>query len=142
MAVKQLSVFLENKKGKLSDAVKVLSDAGINIRAMSIADTQDFGILRMIVSDTAKAKELLINDTIVSDTEVIAVKMDDKEGSLYRVLAVLEKESINVDYAYAFTAKGNQGAYVVFRVDDVSSAEKVLADKGYTSVSDEDMKQL
>jgi len=142
MAVKQLSVFLENKKGKLSDAVKILSDASINIRAMSIADTQDFGILRMIVSDADLAKELLMSDTIVSETEVIAVKMDDKEGALYKVLAVLEAASINVDYAYAFTAKGNQGAYVVFRVDDVKAAEDVLTSNSFVSISEDDMKLL
>ena len=136
MAIKQLSVFIENKQGKLSDAVKIISGAGINMRAMSIADTNDFGILRLIVSDIDKAKALLSENTVVNVTDVIAVKMDDKEGSLYKILAVLEEAEINVDYAYAFTAKGDLGAYVVFRVSDVDEAEKALADKGFVSITE------
>ena len=94
MALKQLSVYIENKKGKLSDAVKVISDADVNIRAMSIGDTEDFGILRLIVSDYEKAKELLSEATIVNVTDVIAVKMDDKQGALYKILRVLEEAEI------------------------------------------------
>lgn len=142
MAVKQLSVFLENKQGKLSDVVKSISEAGINIRALSIGDSKDFGILRLIVSDSQKAKDILSEDTIVSLTDVIAVKMSDEEGSLYNILKVLEAASIDVDYAYAFTAKGNDGAYVVFRVDDVAAAEKVLSSNGIVSASEDDIKAL
>lgn len=142
MAVKQLSVFLENKQGKLSDVVKSISEAGINIRALSIGDSKDFGILRLIVSDSQKAKDILSEDTIVSLTDVIAVKMSDEEGSLYNILKVLEAAPIDVDYAYAFTAKGNDGAYVVFRVDDVAAAEKVLSSNGIVSASEDDIKAL
>ena len=130
MAIKQLSVFVENKQGNLSDTAKVLADADINIRAMSIADAKDFGILRLIVSDCDKAKELLSEDTIVSITDVIAVKMDDKQGALYKILKVLEDGQINIEYTYAFTAHINLDAYVVFRVDDVEVAEKLLNEKG------------
>ena len=126
MAIRQLSVFIENKKGKLSDAVKTISEAGINMRAMSIGDSDDFGILRLIVSDTAKAYSLLSEDMIVKVTDVIAVKMNDKQGALYTVLRVLEKADINVEYTYAFTAR-ELGAYVVFRVNDVEAAEKGIA---------------
>ena len=141
MAIRQLSVFIENKKGKLSDAVKTISEAGINMRAMSIGDSDDFGILRLIVSDTAKAYSLLSEDTIVKVTDVIAVKMNDKEGALYTVLRVLEKADINVEYTYAFTAR-ELGAYVVFRVNDVAAAEKALSDKGIVLMTEDEIKSI
>lgn len=142
MAIKQISIFIENKTGKLSDAVKQISDAGINIRAMSIADTKDFGILRLIVSDCERAKAILSDNTIVNITDVIAVKMDDKEGALYKILKVLEESDINVDYTYAFTAHESLGAYVVFRVDDTEIAERVLAGQGFTTLSDNEVKSI
>jgi len=142
MAVKQLSAFIQNEKGSLSGAVKVISKADINIRAMSIGDTEAFGILRMIVSDTDKAKAILEEDTIVSITDVLAVKMDDKEGALYKILQVLEEADINVEYTYAFTAHAELGAYVVFRVDDVAAAEALLTGKGFSVLSDEDIKNI
>lgn len=142
MAIKQLSVFIENKQGKLSNTVKVISDAGINIRALSIADTKDFGILRLIVSDTAKAKEMLSADTIVTITDVIAVKMDDKQGALYTILKTLEENQINVEYTYAFTGHEKLDAYVVFRVNDAAAAERILGDSGFTTLTDEQMQNL
>ena len=141
MAIRQLSIFIENKKGKLSDAVKTISEAGINMRAMSIGDSDDFGILRLIVSDTAKAYSLLSEDNIVKVTDVIAVKMNDKEGALYTVLRVLEKADINVEYTYAFTAR-ELGAYVVFRVNDVEAAEKALSEKGLVLMTEEEIKSI
>lgn len=138
MAIKQLSVFIENKQGKLSDAVKTISEAGIDMRAMSIADTNDFGILRLIVSDVEKAKALLSENTVVNVTDVIAVKMDDQEGALYNILKVLEEAKINIEYTYAFTTH-EVGAYVVFRVGDVSAAEKALTDKGIALASEKDI---
>lgn len=142
MAIKQLSVFVENKQGNLSDTAKVLADADINIRAMSIADAKDFGILRLIVSDCDKAKELLSEDTIVSINDVIAVKMDDKQGALYKILKVLEDGQINIEYTYAFTAHINLDAYVVFRVDDVDVAEKLLNEKGFATLAQEQVKEM
>ena len=141
MAIRQLSVFIENKKGQLSDAVKTISEAGINMRAMSIGDSDDFGILRLIVSDTAKAYSLLSEDMIVKVTDVIAVKMNDKQGALYTVLRVLEKADINVEYTYAFTAR-ELGAYVVFRVNDVEAAEKALSDKGIVLMTEDEIKSI
>ncbi len=141
MAIRQLSIFIENKKGKLSDAVKIISEAGINMRAMSIGDSDDFGILRLIVSDTAKAYSLLSEDNIVKVTDVIAVKMNDKEGALYTVLRVLEKADINVEYTYAFTAR-ELGAYVVFRVNDVEATEKALSEKGLVLMTEEEIKSI
>ncbi len=142
MAIQQISVFVENKQGKLVETVKTLADNGINIRAMSIADTKDFGILRMITSDNAKTKEVLADDTVVNTTEVIAVKMADRPGALYRVMEILSKEGINIEYMYAFTASDSLGAYVVFRVDDVPAAQKLIDDNGLQSLNDEDVQNI
>jgi len=130
MAIKQLSVFVENKPGKLLEIVKVLADARVNIRAMSLADTKDFGILRLIVSDIDRAKEILSRDSIVTITPVIAAEMSDKAGALSSILEDFGFEHINIEYMYAFTASTALGAYVVFRVDDTESAERVLKSKG------------
>ena len=130
MAINQLSVFVENKPGKLLDIVKALSSAQINIRAMSIADTTDFGILRLIVSDTDKAKDVLESDCIVTVTPVIAAEMSDKAGALSSILEDFSYENINIEYMYAFTASTALGAYVVLRVDDNDAAERILKSKG------------
>lgn len=130
MAVKQLSVFVENKPGKLLDTVKSLADAKINIRAMSIADTKDFGILRLIVSDIDEAKSALADAVLFNVTEVVAVEMKDESGALYEILNVLSGVGINIEYMYAFTAPVNSGAYVVLRVDDNKAATDALGAAG------------
>ncbi len=142
MAIQQISVFVENKQGKLVETVKTLADNDINIRAMSIADTKDFGILRMITSDNAKTREVLSKDTVVNSTDVIAVKMADRPGALYKVIAILSKEGINIEYMYAFTASDALGAYVVFRVDDVAQAQELIDKNGLKSLSDEDVQNM
>ena len=139
MAVNQLSVFIENKHGRLSEAIKGISESDINIRALSIGDSQDFGIGRMIVSDLDKARELLGEEFIYKVTPVIAVKMDDKGGALYKILKTLEESEINVKYTYAFTSNKEFGAYVVLRVDDVTATEKILSDKGFRLATDEEI---
>ena len=136
MAVKQLTAFIENQPGKLKAMVEAISGANVNIRAMSIADTKDFGILRLIVSDTEKAKAALAASCVTSVIEVIAVKMTDKAGSLAEILGVLDKVGVNIDYMYAFTAPADKGAYVVIRVDDNASAEKVLKENGIETLTD------
>lgn len=130
MAIKQLSVFVENKPGKLLEIVKALAGAKVNIRAMSVADTKDFGILRLIVSDTDKAKEVLSDDCVVTVTPVIAAEMSDKAGSLASILEDFSYEGVNIEYMYAFTASTALGAYVVLRVDDNEAAERILKSKG------------
>lgn len=142
MAIQQISVFVENKQGKLVETVKTLAENDINIRAMSIADTKDFGILRMITSDNAKTKEVLSGDTVVNTTDVIAVKMADRPGALYKVIDILSKAGINIEYMYAFTASDALGAYVVFRVDDVPQAQKLIDDNGLKSLNDEDVQTM
>ena len=142
MAIQQISVFVENKQGALVETIKTMADNGINIRAMSIADTKDFGILRMITSDNAKTKEVLSDSTVVNTTEVIAVKMADTPGALYKVMDILSGAGVNIEYLYAFTASDALGAYVVFRVDDVPHAQKLMDDNGMQSLNDEDVANL
>ncbi len=139
MAIQQISVFVENKQGKLVETVKTLAENDINIRAMSIADTKDFGILRMITSDNAKTREVLSADTVVNTTDVIAVKMADRPGALYKVIDILSEAGVNIEYMYAFTASDALGAYVVFRVDDVAQAQKLMDENGMQSLSETDM---
>ncbi len=139
MAIQQISVFVENKQGKLVETIKTIADNGINIRAMSIADTKDFGILRMITSDNAKTKEVLSDNTVVNTTEVIAVKMADTPGALYKVMDILSSAGVNIEYLYAFTASDALGAYVVFRVDDVPHAQKLMDDNGLQSLQENDL---
>jgi len=133
MKVQQISIFLENKSGRLSEVTRVLGDNGINIRALSLADTTDFGILRLIVNDTDKANKILKkNGFTVGKTEVIAVEVDDRPGGLARILEILNKEKINVEYMYAFVERSQDNAVIIFRFDDqfIDRAIKLLRDAG------------
>lgn len=143
MAISQVSVFVENKPGKLLEITNALSEASIDIRAMSIADTQDFGILRMIVSDAQGAKNALQNkNCVVSITKVIAVAINDKPGSLAKVVKLLTDNKINIEYMYAFITVAKENAYVVIRVEDNEKAIKLLLDNGVELVSEDDIKKL
>ena len=139
MAIKQLSIFVENKRGRLVEITKMLADSGVNMRALSIADTRDFGILRLIVDDTQKACLVLAeNSVMVKITDVVAVEMPHRTGSLNAALTVLNGAGINVEDLYAFLSSSGQGAYVVLRVADNAQAEQALKDAGYNVLSDED----
>ena len=142
MAITQLSAFLENRPGTLYQAVSSISDAGVNIRALSVADTRDFGILRLIVSDVEKTREALSDDTVITQTKVIAAKMNDEAGSLKKILKIIRDTGVNIEYVYAFTSPVAGSAYVVLRVDDEAGAEAVLAQNGIRTLSDEDMNGL
>lgn len=135
--VNQLSVFLENKSGRLARVTKVLGENDINIRALSIADTTDFGILRIIVNQPKEAYNILKSEGfVVTETDVIAVCIPDKPGGLGQVLAVLEKEQINIEYLYAFVGNTNtKNALVIFRVEDCDKAVEVLKTHGVQVVS-------
>lgn len=139
MAVTQLSVFLENKPGRLAAAVRTLKDHNVNIRALSLADTKDFGILRLIVSDSALAKEVLSGDSVVMTTDVLALRMDDRSGALSDILQVFEAANINVEYMYAFTGSEAGSAYVVLRVDRVGESEAALKAAGIAVLTDEEL---
>jgi hypothetical protein len=127
MKIVQLSVFLENKEGRLADIIGALADANINIRTLSLADTKDFGVLRMIVDTPEKAIEVLKKKgATVKTTEIIAVEVEDSPGGLYRVLKVFKEAGINIEYMYAFVEKNNDNAVMVFRVDDPDAAIKKI----------------
>ena len=138
MTAKQLSVFLENKSGRLTEVTETLGNAGINLSAMSIADNSDFGILRCIVSDPDKAYQVLKDAHFaVKLTDVIAVPMVDQPGSIYEVSKVFGDANINIEYAYAYA--GPKGAAVFFRVDDTAAAEAALAKAGMKTLSEKDI---
>ena len=140
MAITQLSVFLMNQPGALVDAVREISGSGANIRAMSIAEANDFGILRIIVSDTDTACKVLGDKYLFSKTEVVAALMSDRSGALYPILTALNEANINIEYMYAFTGSGPEEAYVVIRVNDVKTAEELLNANGIRTLSDESLK--
>ncbi|HWR58853.1 MAG TPA: ACT domain-containing protein [Thermodesulfovibrionales bacterium] len=129
MKVEQISVFLENKSGRLAEVAEVLARSGINIRALSLADTVDFGILRLIVNDTEKAKQVLKDSSFtVGKTEVIAVEVPDRPGGLAGILKTLNSGGINVEYMYAFVQRSGEHAIIIFRFDDIEKAIKTLRD--------------
>ncbi len=144
MFIKQLSVFVENKQGALSQIITLLSNSGVNMRAVSIADTQDFGILRIIVNDIDLALSTLKNNNvIVRANHVIGVKLEDKPGALARVLNLLTLGGVNVEYMYAFvTPISTDGAYLVLRAKHNDKAEKILADNNIKMLSEEDIENM
>lgn len=121
--VKQISLFLENKKGRLAQVCRIIGNAGINIRALSIADTTDFGILRLIVNDPQKAYEVLNNEGfVVSITDVLAIKVADTPGSLADILEKVDNVGVNVEYAYAFIGTTMEDALVIIRAEKPAEA--------------------
>ena len=131
MRVEQISIFLENKAGRLAEVTRVLSEAGANIRALSLADTSDFGILRLIVDDNEKAKAALKKGGFtVGKTDVVAVEVADKPGGLSRILGILSNEGVNVEYMYAFVQRSGKDAVIIFRFDDIDTAIRVLQENG------------
>ncbi len=138
MKVEQISVFIENKSGRLAEIARTLGEAGINIRALSLADTSDFGILRLIVNDREKAKTALKEKGFtVSKTEVVAVEVPDRPGGLYQILEKLENESINVEYMYAFVERCGENAVIIFRFDETDKAIKSLLGGGFNVLEGE-----
>lgn len=143
MEVKQISVFLENKKGRLWEALDVLAKAQINIRALSIADTSEFGILRLIVPDPEKAKKVLAKSNFtVRENDVIAVSVPDKPGGLAGALKVLTDADINVEYVYAFVEKSWKEAVVVLRTENINKGKKALKKAGVTVLSSKEVYSL
>ena len=141
--VKQLSVFLENTKGRLSQMTKVLQNADIDLLALSIADTTNFGILRAIVSDDDKAvAELKEAGYTVNLNEVIAVGVPDHPGGLSDVLDVLVNNDVSVEYLYSFVRKPKEKALIIFKVDDVPLAIKALSENKVTLLSRDDLLKL
>ena len=143
MSLKQLTVFVENKQGTLVDITKTLADNNVNMRALSIADTQDFGILRLIVDNNDIAtKALQAAGYLIKMTDVVGVKIGDQPGKLSKALEVLDDAKINMEYLYAFMARTEKHAYVVLRVADNNAAEKALEDAGFHMITDADVDKL
>lgn len=142
MTIKQLSVFAENRNGALYNVTNILGNAGIDIRAFSVADTQDFGVLRLIVSDTDKAKEVLSSfDIVVTITEVIGAEIPDAPGGLASVLKVVNDNNIAVEYLYAFVSEENSHkAYVVLRVNDNDAVSRTMTEAGIKLIDDATIK--
>jgi len=140
MKITQLSVFLENKPGRLSVPCKALAAAGLNILTLSLADTRQFGILRIVLKDWQKAKQVLeAAGLVVNVTEVIAIEVEDRPGGLEHVLDVIEGAGMNLEYMYAFTFGGVGNAILVFRFEDPDAAVKLLQAKGVNVVGGVDL---
>ena len=143
MSLKQLTVFVENKQGTLVAITDTLARHNVNMRALSIADTQEFGILRLIVDDHAAAVKTLSDEGfLINTTAVVGVKIGDEPGKLSKALEVLDNAGINVEYLYAFMARTEKHAYVVLRVADNAAAETALETAGFHLITDADVDKL
>ncbi|NTW99306.1 MAG: ACT domain-containing protein [Geobacteraceae bacterium] len=133
MKVEQISIFIENKSGRLAEITRILGEAGINIRALSLADTSDFGILRLIVNDVATATAVLKEAGFtVNRTEVVAVEVPDRPGGLSAILQALDREAINVEYMYAFVERCGGNAVIIFRFDETDKAISALKAQNFS----------
>ena len=143
MAIKQLTVFVENKQGTVVSVTDILSKHNINLRALSIAETQDFGILRLIVNDETTAEKVLKEaGYLIKITEVVGVKIGDAPGKLTAALQVLDENNINMEYLYAFMARTEKHAYVVIRVEDNQAAETAFTNAGFHMINEADINKL
>jgi hypothetical protein len=143
MKVEQISIFLENKSGRLAEVTSILATAGINLRSLSLADTADFGVLRLIVDQAERAREVLkANGFTVSKTDVIAVAVPDRPGGLAGILRVLDGAGINVEYMYAFVQRSGDNAIIIFRFEALEQAIQVLAGAGVRVLTGEELYAL
>lgn len=140
MKIKQISVFLENRSGRLAGVSQVLASNNINIRALSMSDTSDFGILRLIVDNFQKALDILqSNGFTAKATDVLAVEVEDQPGGLEKVLTVLDKAKMNIEYMYSFVEKNQDKAIMIFRFDNIDEAIKTLSNAGIKTFKGEDI---
>lgn len=143
MPVKQISIFLENRIGRLQEVTDVLAKNEVNIRALSLADTSDFGILRLIVSKPDEATEILHQAGFtVRENDVIAAEVEDRPGDLARILELFSGAGISVEYMYAFVERKTDKAVMIFRVESIPRAVKSLEDAGIVLLSNEDVYEL
>ncbi len=140
MNVTQLSIFLENKPGHLQSALRILAERKINIRTLTIAEVSDFGIVRLIVNNPEEGARVLKESHVAcSITEVLAIELEDRPGSLLDALETFKKRSLNIEYMYAFTEKRGDKAVMIFRFDDIEAAKKALIEEGYNIVKNIDI---
>ena len=142
MQIRQISIFLENKPGQLSAICRALADAGINIATLSLADTADFGIVRMIVDDHDKAREALTaKGHVVNIAQVVAVCVPDRPGGMADVMQTLDKAGVNIEYSYAFAFHKGEKAVLVFRFTDNAKAEEALKASGYITLTEQEVSE-
>ncbi|HPQ43094.1 MAG TPA: ACT domain-containing protein [Syntrophales bacterium] len=143
MKVEQISVFLENKPGGLEHVTRVLTDSNINIRALSLADTSDFGILRLILNDIDTAEKALQGEGFtMRRSHVVAVEIPDRPGGMHSISKILAEHNINVEYAYAFVERSGENAIIIFRFDDIDAGIDVLLKNGFTVLPGEKIYRL
>jgi hypothetical protein len=143
MIVKQVSVFVENRAGRLAEVTGILAAQNINIRALSLADTADFGILRMIVDDVERAKGILKKEGLtVGEADVVAVEVPDRPGGLAHLLQIFKDENLNVEYMYAFVKAPSQSAVMIFRFEDPHKAIDALQGKGIRTIPGDELYHL
>ena len=134
--MKQISVFLENVSGRLAEVTKTLSDGGVNLRAITIADTAEFGILRIVSDDPERTISILEDRGFTARvTEVIAVEIEDKPGGLSRVMGIFSENGVNIEYLYASLEKNLANAVVMFKVEDIEHGKKIIEEHGLTTIS-------
>jgi hypothetical protein len=135
MMVKQVSVFLENRTGRLAEVTGILAAHDINIRALTLADSADFGILRLIVDDVERTKAVLKKEGLaMGETDVVAVEVPDRPGGLAQLLQIFKDENVNVEYMYAFVKAPSQSAVMIFRFEDPQKAVEALQGKGIRTI--------
>ncbi len=140
MTVKQISVFLENKPGSLAEFTKILENSSIDLRALALAESEDFGIVRVIVDDPFNTIQILKQEGYVcSLTSVIAVEIEDKPGALVKLLTDLGDHGVNLEYSYAFLAKKSNSAFMILRVADNDAAVRVLSECGIRAISQDEL---
>ncbi|MDO4939621.1 MAG: ACT domain-containing protein [Lachnospiraceae bacterium] len=140
MAIKQISVYAENSKGALSKVTGVLADANVDLRSLCIADTDEYGIIRIVADDTKKAQEAVTAAGLTFNVrEVVAVAIPDESGGLHRVLEILDRNEINLEYAYSLITAKVDSAYIVLRVDDNVKTERVLKENGIRVLGEGDI---
>ncbi|MEN8127013.1 MAG: ACT domain-containing protein [Planctomycetota bacterium] len=143
MKITQISVFLENRKGRLAEVCSMLGQAGINIRALTIAETESFGVLRMVVDKPAEAADLFRKNGITANrTDVVAAEVPDKPGGLAEVLETLSEHDVNVEYMYGFVEKDSENALLVFRFDNPELAAQVLRENGLKVIDEKGIQGL
>ena len=143
MTVKQISVFLENRPGALAEFTKILEKSNIDLRALSLAESEDFGIVRVIVDDPFAAIQILKDEGYVcSVTKVIAVEIEDRPGALVKMLNILGDNKVNLEYSYAFLAKKANSAFMILRVADNDVAIKVLTQNGIKPICQDEMEEM
>jgi hypothetical protein len=141
--IKQISVFMKNEPGRLTKVTRLIADAGLDIRALTVAETADFGILRLIVSDPDTAYSILKeNQMAVVEHDVLGVEVEDKPGGLAKIIEILAKEKINIEYIYAFVAKSREKAYVVLRLGNLETGKKVLEKNGIRLLTTDDLDKI